>query len=155
MAARVHGFGLRQIVGVQFLLVFAALTAFGCAAADTSSTEASSGEPSGSASMGSGGAPSASSGEGGAGGMGTGGTGGLMGDLAVCVLNKGLPQDPCVMPAELDYGTVAAGTKEMRLFRIDNNANMDALFKTVTIQSPAFSVTTVRYEVDPGDPNKL
>jgi hypothetical protein len=167
-------FGWRQILSVQLVLMTTAVLAGGCATADTSTnttengTPSNGGAPPGSAS-GAGGAggvgDSSSSGAGGSGGgsgsssgSGSGsssGSGGVTGALDVCVLNKGLPQDPCQNPELLAYGDVGAGTQEMRLFRIDNGFNTDALFKSVSINSADFSIVTVRYEVDPGDPNKL
>jgi hypothetical protein len=166
-------FGWRQILGVRLVLMMTAVLAGGCATGDTSTnttdsgTSNNGGAPPGSGNStgaggsggnggGNGGSVASSSGAGGAGGGGgNGGAGGMMGELEVCVLNEGLPQDPCANTSLLDYGDVGAGTQEMRLFRIDNGFKTDALFKSVSVSSPDFSVVTVRYEVDPGDPGSL
>jgi hypothetical protein len=102
---------------------------------------------------------SPTSGPGGAGGGATttGGQGGSGGEdgLDVCVLNQGIPEDPCATPEKLDYGAVPAGSQAMRLFRIDNTSGEDAVFKSVKVSSPDFSVVTVRYDPDPKDPGVL
>ncbi len=102
---------------------------------------------------------SPTTGQGGAGGSSTttggqGGRGGADG-LDVCVLNQGIPEDPCATPEKLDYGAVPAGAQAMRLFRIDNTSGEDAVFKSVKVSSPDFSVVTVRYDPDPKDPGVL
>lgn len=74
------------------------------------------------------------------------------GTLELCVLNEGGPLDLCETPEELDYGVVAAGTQEMRLFRLDNETLEGVTYETVHVDSPDFSVQAVRYIHDPDDP---
>jgi len=158
------------LLGVRVGLALVALVASGCAAGGSSSdgTSGPGGSDVGSTSS-SGGGKGGQGGQGGQGGMaGAGGQGGMAGaggqggqggqgsgTVDLCVLNQGLPQDPCFMPPELDFGTVAPGTQEMRLFRIDNNTKSDLMFKSVSVGSPDFKITSVRYEVDPGNPTNL
>jgi hypothetical protein len=88
-------------------------------------------------------------------GKGGGGGNGGAGQLDLCVLNEGDPQDPCVNPPELEFGTVSAGTQRMRLFRIDNNTGGTTMFETVKIGDAAFQAVPVRYDPDPQDPTQL
>jgi hypothetical protein len=144
--------------------VVMALAAAGCAAGSGTGDEGSGTSGRG----GAGGAGGSAQGGGGAGGMGGGAGGdggsaqggggaggGVPGVLDVCVLGEGAPDDPCLSPEELDYGTVPAGTQAMRLFRIDNATADQAVFSAVTFDGPDMTVETVRYEQDPGDPNNL
>jgi hypothetical protein len=110
---------------------------------------------------GAGGSPPGSGGAGGvAGAGGAGGEGGAggaagSGQLEVCVLNEGGPADRCETPAELDFGAVAPGTQQMRLFRIDNQMSVDAVFLSAAIESADFATVAVRYEPDPGNPGSV
>ena len=74
------------------------------------------------------------------------------GAIELCVLNAGGPFDLCETPEELDFGVVAAGTQEMRRFRLDNEMLEDVTFETVHVDDPDFSVVAVRYVHDPDDP---
>lgn len=77
------------------------------------------------------------------------------GSIELCVLNAGGPLDLCATPEQLEYGVVPAGKQRMRLFRLDNEMLEDVTFETTHVDSPAFSVTTVRYVHDPDDPATL
>lgn len=105
---------------------------------------------------GNGGGGGTGGGSGGSGNAGAGGTGGGSATkLAVCVLNDGGPADPCANPSNLSYDVVPAGTQRMRAFRIDNESTADAIFQSVAILDPDFSVETVRYVEDPpNDPSQ-
>lgn len=94
--------------------------------------------------------------EGGTGGLGgTGGQGGaLSGELELCVLNEGEAFDACQQPEELDYGVVSTGTTETRVFRVDNQTEGEALFKSVSVPNNQFEVQAVRWEEDPGEPGE-
>lgn len=104
-------------------------------------------------------AGAAGHGGGGGTGGGNGGEGGVGGGsvtkLVLCVLNDGGPADPCANPANLSYEVVPAGTQRKRAFRIDNESTADAIFQSVSIQDPDFSIETVRYVEDPpNDPSQ-
>jgi hypothetical protein len=101
--------------------------------------------------QGTGGQGTGGQGTGGLGGAGGGG-GGLSGEVELCVLNEGEPNGACEVPEELDFGVVAAGTSETRTFRVDNETPGDVLFNQANVGDPAFEITTVRFEEDPGDP---
>jgi hypothetical protein len=75
----------------------------------------------------------------------------LSGKLDVCVLDAPPPTGKCVTPAVLDFGSHSPGMPLMRLFRVDNGTAQDAVFDSATVASAQFTVTTVRYEPDPGN----
>lgn len=107
----------------------------------------------------SGGGNGGTAGAGGTGGTGGGnggaGGGGEVTKLSLCVLNAGGPADACANPELLAYDMVPAGTQRMRSFRIDNDSTADAIFDSVSIQDPDFSVQVVRYVEDPpNDPSQ-
>jgi len=104
---------------------------------------------------GNGGGGGSGGGSAGGGGMAGAGGGGEVTKLSLCVLNSGGPDDPCANPETLAYDIVPAGTQRMRSFRIDNDSTADAIFDSVTIQDPDFTVETVRYVEDPpNDPSQ-
>lgn len=77
------------------------------------------------------------------------------GKLLLCVLNQGGPLDPCVMPPKLDFSGAAPKSKELQLFRVENDTGSEVRFHTVLSTDADFSVETVLYNADPADPKKL
>ena len=75
------------------------------------------------------------------------------GQLDVCVLDAPPPAGKCVTPAVLDFGSHSPGMPLTRLFRVDNGTAADVVFDAATVASAQFTVTTVRYEPDPGNPS--
>ena len=142
------------------VLVTMVALVFGCAAGDegtgaggggggrTTSTETTTNTGGSPGVGGSGGA-----GQGGQGGQGGSG-GGLSGEIELCVLNEAEAYGICEMPEELDFGVVGSGTKETRMFRVDNETFDDVLFQQAEVSSTAFEITAVRFEEDPGNPGQ-